>query len=525
MQSIYDQLLTTLYMVWRKRWHGLITMWIVCLVGWGIVATIPDVYEARARIFVDTNEVLPALVNTETLNPLREVDIVRRTLLSRPNLERVIRRTDMDLTVENESEMERLITDLTENISLISQGDDLFTVKYASGNPRLSKEDNANLAKRVVQNLIMIFIDENMKGQREVFNETRRFLDEQIAEYERQLEAAERRKADFERENLGMLPEGTSFSQQIQNLRRELDDVNQRLMQARSSRAALAAQLASQPATIPGALFSLAPTGDAPSYDPTSTEGRIFVLEQQISEAIARGYTAQHPDIVTARKQIAELQKQPRAERPRSNAASRGPQQANPVYVDLSSRVFEKDSEVAALSARQASLNAEIAALRGKAESAPGLEAERSKLNRDYDVLNAKYQELLASREETVVAQRVEQTTQKVQFTIVDPPEVPLKPVAPNRPLLLAGVTFGGLMAGIAMAVAMSQMHTTYVSLSSLRNRTNLPVLGGVSAILGDQQVAQDKLRLGLFAIAFLGLIGVFTVLLVLESIQRGQAI
>ncbi|QCI78868.1 hypothetical protein E6W36_02395 [Hankyongella ginsenosidimutans] len=99
MQSVYDQLLTTLYLLWRKRLYGLAAMWVVCLIGWGVVAAIPDTYEARARIFVDTNTVLPRILGTDDVNPMRQVDIVRRTLVSRPNLEKVIRRTDLDLTV------------------------------------------------------------------------------------------------------------------------------------------------------------------------------------------------------------------------------------------------------------------------------------------------------------------------------------------------------------------------------------------------------------------------------------------
>ncbi|QCI78870.1 hypothetical protein E6W36_02405 [Hankyongella ginsenosidimutans] len=84
-----------------------------------------------------------------------------------------------------------------------------------------------------------------------------------------------------------------------------------------------------------------------------------------------------------------------------------------------------------------------------------------------------------------------------MQFRIVDPPEVPLKPVAPNRPLLLSGVTLAGLLLGIGIAAAMSHVHTTFITVGNLKNITSLPVLGSVSAILNDQQRAQERLRLG----------------------------
>lgn len=532
MHSVYDQLLATLYLLWRKRLYGLAAMWVVCLIGWGVVAAIPDTYEARARIFVDTNTVLPRILGTDDVNPMRQVDIVRRTLVSRPNLEKVIRRTDLDLTVgDDPSEMERLFTKLTENITLQSQGDDLFTLTFRSGDPKLTKAENANLAKRVVQNLINIFVEDNLSGQRDIYNETRRFLEEQIDEYEKQLEAAERRRADFETKNLGRLPESANFLQQLQTLRRELDTVDGGLAQATSARRALAAQLASVPANISAGYYSPAVNNGA-SIDPLSKEGQIRSLEQQVSDALARGYTEQHPDVLSSRRQIENLKSQQVAERKAAAAQPKsakqeiaGPTQANPVYVDLRSRLFDKDAEIAALTSRRAAISREIDEQQSKAETSPELQAERSKLNRDYEVIQRKYQELLGSREQTLVAQKVETTTDKVQFRIVDPPEVPLKPVAPDRPLLLSGVTLAGLLLGIGIAAAMSHVHTTFITVGNLKSLTSLPVLGGVSAILNDQQRAQERLRLGAFAVAFLVLISVFAVLLTIESIQASKAI
>lgn len=529
MNSIYDQVMTMLYVVWRKRWFGLGVMWAVCLIGWGVVATIPDQYEASARIFVDTNTVLPRLVGGVNANVYRQVDIVKRTLVSRPNLEKVIRRSDLDLAINDEADMEKLITNLTENITVKEQGGDLFTLSYRSGDRSRSDKENANVAKRVVTNLINIFVEGNMEGSRENYNETRRFIEQQIQEYERQLEQAEKRKADFERQNLGYLPGSSNFSQRLASAQTQLQEVELKLAQAQSSRRALAAQLGSVPASIPGAIFTIQQSGGS-RFDPSSTAGRMEAVERQISEGLARGYTENHPDIVSAKATLANLKRQYAEEQRAAKSSSgprpdSGPMQANPVYVDLKSRLFEKDSEVAALASQRASVQNEIASLGAKAETVPGIEAERTKLNRDYEVVKAKYEELLKSREETRVASDLESKTDKVQFRIVDPPEVPLKPVAPNRPLLLTSVMIAGLIGGIGAAFLMSQIHTTYVSVANLKNALNIPVLGNISAITTEQQRSQEKLRLGLFAIGFFGLSGIFLALLVLEISQQSQAI
>src|SRR5690606_3652602 len=171
---------------------------------------------------------------------------------------------------------------------------------------------------------------------------------------------------------------------------------------------------------------------------------------------------------------------------------------SNPVYVDLRSRLFDRDAEIASLQAQRSQYQQELNDLQNRAETLPGIEAERAKLNRDYSVIKAKYEELLRSREETRVASDLESKTDKVQFRIVDPPQVPSKPVAPNRPLLLAGVLAAGLGAGVGLAFVLSQLHTVFVTVGNLRNTfANMSVLGSISAIASDQQRAQDRLRLG----------------------------
>lgn len=526
MTSIYDQIVTMLYMVWRKRWFGLIAMWLVCLIGWGIVAAIPNQYEATARVFVDTNTVLPRLVGTVNANIYRQVDIVRRTLVSRPNLEKVIRRSDLDLTVDDEAGMERLLADMMKNISVKEQGGDLFTLSYISGNRNLTDAENAAVAKRVVTNLINIFVEGNMEGSRESYNETAQFIDRQLQEYEKQLEDAEMRRAEFQRQYMGVLPTDVNYSQRLETTQRSLRDMDFKIQQAQSARRALASQLAGIPSTLPSG--GMGASGGAPRFDPSTTLGRIEVLERQITDSLARGYTEKHPDIVSARETIGRLRQQHKEELKASggstNAGDGGV--SNPVYVDLRSRLFDRDAEIASLQAQRSQYQQELNDLQNRAETLPGIEAERAKLNRDYSVIKAKYEELLRSREETRVASDLESKTDKVQFRIVDPPQVPSKPVAPNRPLLLAGVLAAGLGAGVGLAFVLSQLHTVFVTVGNLRNTfANMSVLGSISAIASDQQRAQDRLRLGVFAFCCLGLAGVFVALLILELSRQTPVI
>ncbi len=524
MSSVYEQLLTMLYAMWRRRWYGLATAWVVCLAGWIIVAMIPNQYQSDARIYAKFNSVLPDAMGSGGGDKLAQVDVVRQTLTSRPNLEKVVRRTDLAQKIEQDSDLDKIITELTDNITIKSQQDNLFTITYVSKDPDFADAQNAGMAQRVVQNLINIFVEENISSDRDNLNQAIRFFEDQLAQRARELEDVEKRKSAFEQKYLGRMPGSGDISSRMAAAEVELDRVEQDLVQATGSLRALQGQLRSTPATIPAPLFNVGGEGfSGTRYDPTSARGRIEALERQISDAYARGWTDQHPDVVNARRKIAELQvkaaSEPAPAAPRQQAA-----QSNPVYANLRSLLFEKQSAVAALSARRQQLTQDMQNLRGKQAEEPGIAAEQAKIMRDYEVLKRQYAELLKSREEVRLKSDVETKTDQIQFQIIDPPSFPRDPVAPNRPLLLSVVLVGALLAGVAVAFVIGQMRTTYITPIKLAETFGVPVLGSVSEIINEQQQAQTRVWLYAFAVLGLGLVGIYAMLLTFQLLSESGA-
>ncbi len=521
MNNIYEQVMTILYAIWRKRWYGLAAMWTVCLVGWVAVAMIPNQYESNARIYAKWSSLLPDKLGIEGGDKARQVDIVRQTLTSRPNLEKVVRRTGLDQSIEDDNDLDDLISDLAANITVKEQDGDLFTLSYVSDDPEYSDAQNATMAQRVVQNLINIFVEENISSDRDNINQAIRFLEDQLAARARELEDAERRRAEFEQKYLGRLPGQGNISERLMAAQVELDRVSQEIVQQRSSLGALQSQLRGTPATIDAPSMIMGGGFQGTRYDPASARGRIETLERSISEAYARGWTDRHPDVVTARRQIADLQREAARE---PVEKSQQAAQANPVYVNLRSLLFDKQSAVAALAARQSQLQKSIADMQLRQVEEPGIAAEQSKLNRDYDVLRRQYDQLVKSREEVRLRSDVENKTDQVRFQIVDPPAFPRKPVAPNRPLLLTSVLIGGLLAGIAVAFLVSQIHATYITPNRLQEAFGVPVLGSVSEVVNDQQRAQARLWSRGFGVLAVGLVTAYAMLLLYQVVIQGAA-
>ena len=83
-----------------KKHYVIISTWLLCPIGWLGVTTLPDQYESSARVYVDTQSLLRPLMKglmVET-DPNTQIRLMIKTLLSRPNLERITRMTDLDLT-------------------------------------------------------------------------------------------------------------------------------------------------------------------------------------------------------------------------------------------------------------------------------------------------------------------------------------------------------------------------------------------------------------------------------------------
>src|SRR3954447_1552540 len=170
--------------LWRKRWYVVPIAWVFCIGGWLAVMSLPDRYESQARIYVDTDTLLSPLLKGLSIegNIGAQVDYMQRTLLSRPNLEKLIRMADLDLGVENETQKDLLLRDLAKRTSILAQGQgkNLFAVGFNDKRPEV--------AQRVVQSLLSIFVESNLGASRTDIEKARQFLDQQISDYERQLQ-------------------------------------------------------------------------------------------------------------------------------------------------------------------------------------------------------------------------------------------------------------------------------------------------------------------------------------------------
>src|SRR4051812_545116 len=277
---------------WRHRWRAMALAWAICVVGWIGVSALPDQFRATARLYADADMILGQLLRGIAVDnaPANQVDILQRTLLSQPNLERVIARTDLDMRVDSVSAREALIGRLANDIRITTQTRNLFTISYADRNPRLARD--------VVQTLLTLFIESATSNDRQAMENARTFVNQQIAAYELQLREAERRRAEFRARYIELLPsESLGGISQLENARTNLQRLRGDLQDMTVRRDMIRPQLESVPQTLSQAELAAGGGGG---------ETRLAEAERNLRELLLR-YTDQHPDVVSARSMLAEL--------------------------------------------------------------------------------------------------------------------------------------------------------------------------------------------------------------------------
>jgi polysaccharide chain length determinant protein (PEP-CTERM system associated) len=447
---------------WRHRWKALLLAWLVCGLGWISVYKLPDVYQANARIYADVDAILGSVLRGVAVDgaPERQVETLQRTLLSRPNLERVIARTDLDLRVTDAASREALIERLGREIKVVPQTRSLFRIEYRDHDPRM--------AHAVVQTVINLFIEAATSSDRQQMQSARQFIATQLASYETQLRTVEQKRAEFRARYIDLLPSdsfgGVSKLDQarsrLRTLRGQHEDSTQR-------RTLLQQQLAATPATLAVA--------GGEGGDP-----RLAAAERNLRDLLLR-FTDQHPEVTATRAVIAELRAQGARGGGGGGAAARGGGAPNPLHEQLKLRLIDADSEIGSLERQIRDFEAEVERLENLLRTAPQLQAEYVNLNRDYEVLQRNYEELLARRESLQIAGAARTDADRVRLEVVEPPTVPLTPTGPNRLLFATGVLLAGLGAGGVLALLLVQLDRGFYTVHDLR-KLGLPVLGAISS-------------------------------------------
>ncbi|HTW31666.1 MAG TPA: XrtA system polysaccharide chain length determinant [Candidatus Sulfotelmatobacter sp.] len=496
---ILEQLVT----IWKGRWLGLTIAWIICVAGWAGVMLVPQRYESDARAYVDVNGLLAPLLKGLVVDtsPAETESYLRQTLLSRPNLDQVIVMANLGDPSTTYIQHEEMIAKLASDIKVTTEGNNLITISYVNRDP--------HAAKNVVDALLTIFAEKAADNSRSEMDKARSFLNSQIAQYEGELRSAEQRRAAFRKKFAAYFTDTGVARPDV--LQQEVAQFREQYEDALATRNAIASQMAQ----VPQLLSVTAPPA-------VSNSGQIVVASPETRLAQAKRnladlellYTDKHPDVVAAKRSVAELQADVAAEQ-KSGGTNEGKTQiSNPAYEELRLKLVDADAVLPALKARLDRASADYDRAKSLSASLPDVEAKSQDVDRDYDVIKTNYDELVKRRESANLSQAADDRADRTQFRIVDPPQVPIFPSFPDRVVLFSLATLLGFAAGVAAPVAWASIHPTFSSQAGLRE-LGLPVAGAITFVQGAVRGgAMNRAAGAMFAAGATGILIVYTGLL-----------
>ena len=493
LQQTLIQILDYVKGVWIKKRYVIVFSWLICPIGFLYVASLPDVYSSKAQVFVDTRSVLQPLLRGLAIqtNPDQEIQMMAKTLLSRSNVEKIARESDLDITTSTDAEFEVLVTGLADEIQLSSTGrDNIYNISFSNESP--------SVAQRVVQETLDLFVEGALGNNRKDTDTAGRFLDEQISEYESRLTEAEQRLANFKRQYNDILPLAGTYYSSLQNLNNELESTRLQIKQTQQQTDSLNKQISNAKRND-----SFGVTNQEEPTLRTRYDDRIRSLEEELDRLTLR-FTDAHPDVVETRALLSSLEqsREKEIEAFLSNEEDGNNAPLSELNREIKLEASRLESQIASLRVKETDLQRKISELESKVDLIPQIEAESSALNRDYDVTKRKYEELLSRKESADLSRRADVSAEDLQFRIIEPPLLPKRPSGPNRLIFYTAVLILGFGSGIGIAFLISQLNPILIRPKQLLNVSDYPIWGTVTHLNIEQINKTNRNRLLVFLLS-----------------------
>jgi polysaccharide chain length determinant protein (PEP-CTERM system associated) len=510
MHELAAQITSHLRSIWRHRWYAAAFAWLIAIAGWAVVYKMPDRYEANARFYIDTQSVLRPLLSGLAVQPNLDqiVGMMSRTLVSRPNMDKLIRMAGLDHGSMSDEERAQLISRLSAEVSIKSAGrENLYVITSLDRDPEV--------AKRVVESLLTLFVEHSAVDNRRDSDSALKFIDEQLDSYREKLVSSESAISDFKRRNQGMMPgDGPGYFARVMETKTALNQATLELREAENESRSIQNRLSG----LPQASAASPVAGPEPTKVEAEIDLRIRALEQKLDN-LRTTYTEQHPDIVSTLRILDQLRqqremeiKQREAELVEKGLPPTAASVPDPVRQQLTIALTAAEAKGAALRARVNEYSQRYAELQTLVKAAPQVEADFTRLTRDYDVYKARYDDLLKRRNSAQISGELEASNVATAFRVVDPPRVAR--VTPDPRLMISLVLGAALAGGIAVAFLISQIKPTINDEYRLKELTGLKVLGTVAMSMTDAQKTRRNRGLAALVMSYVGLISAYATIM-----------
>ena len=508
----------------------------VLLIAVALSAFLPSVYRATATILIEQQEIPPDLVRSSISSYAdQRIQTINQQVMTGENLLNLVKKFDLYADKRDRMPREELLDEVRDKISMNIVSAEVMDPRRGLPTKatiafKLGFDDRSAVkAHHVANELVSLYLNENLRSRTELAKGATTFLAEEADRLAKEMTELEARLATFKEAHVNELPELLDVNMQLyERTDRELDDVRRALRTAEDRKLSLQSQIAVQ--NPYQTLYS--DTGERL----LSPNDRVKALESELAAKIGI-YSEDHPDIQRIRKELAGLQSQISEEDRKRDlaaqidekkgelAAMKGrysddhpevkaltaqidallqmmsesmpqtPRAAptNPAYVQLKSQVDSNELELNSLRANKTRLEAKLAEVEARLQNSPQVEKQYRDLTRELTNAQAKYSEVRNKTMEAQLAQSLETDRKGERFNLIDPPQVPEKPVSPNRMLILALGVVLSLLAGVITVAAYEALDQRVFGTAMVAHLLGAAPIGVIPMIVTPSELATAK--------------------------------
>ena len=467
-----------LQIVRRRKYTIILPMLVLLLLSVIVAIALPPVYRSKATILIEQQHIPTDLVKSTVVSFADErINQIQQKLMTIDNLNKIIQKFGLYAQEKNAVNPSELAERFRKSTTLELINADVIT------NGRNSKATLAftlafdhkegAIAQKVANELVTLFLDENIKTRTQRAEESTKFLQEEADKVKLDIQKIENQLADYKEKYSASLPEMLAVN--MSSIARIENTLQQLQLQEK--------MLTERKISLHNQLSSMSPT----VVDQTDGSKPIKIESKASLEAeyrtLKKKYSSNHPDVKDLKRRIDSFEE---GKDDKSGIT-------NPAYLQLQSELNIAAVELNSINQQRSALAEQLQKLELNVAQTHQVERGYYDLNRDLENHKAKYTELTAKFLEAKLSQNLEVEQKAEKFTLLEPPRVPEKPEKPNRlKILFLGFVFsvfGGLGAGLLTEI----MDTSVRNHSALTQLTGTEPLVVIPYILNQEDLDRTR--------------------------------
>ena len=480
----YELTLNDYLSILKRRWVQMLVVFSLVLIA--AIATavlLPPTYQSTGTILVESQQIPPDLVKaTVTSFADERIAVIKQRVMTRDNLFRIIQKYNLypdDIDTQTTS---ILIDNMRESISVELLSADVQGVKGGKATIAFKvgfEYEKPEIAHKVANELVTLFLDENIKTRTERATETTEFLTQELDRLKVELEGVENKVATFKEQHANSLPEHLDMHMGM--LQRADSDINELDREYKSTQEELR-------------YLDVELTSAKSSAKATSSEVMAVSELDKAKAELERSlviYKETHPTIRALKRKVETLEKTSVA--PSEVKASKADIATDLVVAKVQAQIEAAKVRLKSLADQKRGLQAKTNQLQTQVTQSPQVERGLFTLMRDYENAKSKYEEVKSKQVNAKIAENLESENKAERFSMLEPPIFPDKPIKPNRKKIIALGIFLGLAGAIALVALLEALDKRVRGVESLTALINMRPLVIVPYITTQVELKRKK--------------------------------